>query len=420
MNRERDILRLAEVLDELAGTGRSDYLPGIVERAATTAQRPEWRFPARWLPPTVYNGSHAMTVRGLDRAITLGLVTILLLAALLVTALMGAPAPLPPPFGPAGNGKMAFAAGGQIFIAPSFEAAATVLVGGPESDNIPIFSPLGDQVAFLRHPDPTGTSGDFSLMVADAAGLDVRQLSGPITGLNGFAWAPDEDLIAFGHSVESASAIVLYPVAGGVGRFLDVGVPAEWPIWRPPDGREIGFLGLVDGVWTIHISRADGSGVRDLGLEARAPTWSPDGTRLAFDGPAASGAGGPNTAIHVAQIDDAGVVTDDVLTFNARNDAEVGPVWSPDGQHLAFMRRQGDRHVIAIGKPDGTGYREIGVETGPANAAVTSVWMWSPDGRWVLHSVDGAATWILDPEGGEPRRAAFGPAAFTSWQRVAR
>lgn len=415
---ERSNARMIELFDELLGSSRAEYAGEILRRTGAMRQRPTWMFPTRWLPAVRLPRSDWLTP--LPARSVAAIFVLLAVLALAMAAFVASRPRLPTPFGPAGNGRIAYASAGEIWVADSTENSARILIGGPESDNIPIWSPLGDRLAFLRHPDPRGTVGDFHLMVADADGSEVLQLSGPLSGLNGIAWSPNQSAIAFGHSVGSASAIVLYHVAGGAPTELKLSVPAEWPAWRPPDGAQIAFLGLREGQWTLHIARSDGSEVRDTGIVAGPPSWSPDGSRLLFDRAAGiDQPGEPRARLHVARVDASGALIDDrPLEFDARNDKEMGGVWSPDGQRIAFLRARDGLFRIAIGNPDGTGYVEIGQETGPPDADVNSVWMWSPDGRWLFQTFDDAATWILDPEGGLPRKAAIGIGAFTNWQRV--
>jgi Tol biopolymer transport system component len=421
MTNGRSQVRLIELLDELAGSGRTDYTADILGYTARTPQRPAWRFPVRWLPETLVTKSVWRVTSPPARALLL-LVILGLLVGVTLGALAASRPRLPAPYGPADNGSIAWAHNGEIFAADSSESDGRVLVTGPESDNIPIWSPLGDRLAFLRHPDPTGTVGDFYLMVADADGSNARQLGGPLAGLNGIAWSPDQSTIAFGHSIDSVSAIVLYPVDGGPARTLEVGMPAEWPAWRPPDGRQIAFLGLVDGQWMLHVANADGSSVRNLGAAASPPTWSPDGSMLAFDSAdATDGSPERHVRIHVARIDArGGLVEDRTLDFDPRNDEEVGPVWSPEGGRVAFVWVRNERSGVAVGRVDNTDYRELGDDVGPPPANVRSVWMWSPDGEAVLHTYDEGPTWILDPTDGSAGQALFGNGAFSHWQRVER
>ena len=80
---------------------------------------------------------------------------------------------------------------------------------------------------------------------------------------------------------------------------------------------------------------ADGSAQTNLTRHADddfLPTWSPDGTRIAFtsrrDG---------NDEIYVMNPDGSGQTR---LTTDAAIDA--APTWSPDGQRLAFQSNRGD------------------------------------------------------------------------------
>ena len=79
-------------------------------------------------------------------------------------------------------------------------------------------------------------------------------------------------------------------------------------------------------IWTI---RADGTQARLLLRNAYSPSWSPDGTRLAF----VSGRSG-DEEIYVARADGTGVAR---LTRSAGPD--LSPTWSSDGRRLAFSRK---------------------------------------------------------------------------------
>ncbi|HEU5203727.1 MAG TPA: hypothetical protein VFU17_05470, partial [Candidatus Limnocylindrales bacterium] len=78
MNMDRGLVQLAEIMDDLAGSGRTDYLPAILERTSAARQRPSWRFPGRWLP---------VPVAVPHRSVVVALVAILLIAALVFGAL---------------------------------------------------------------------------------------------------------------------------------------------------------------------------------------------------------------------------------------------------------------------------------------------------------------------------------------------
>jgi Tol biopolymer transport system component len=90
----------------------------------------------------------------------------------------------------------------------------------------------------------------------------------------------------------------------------------------------------------IYVMNPDGTGrapLTDNDYEERAPSWSPDGTRIAF----------------MARVDDSDRITDDFeicvmnadgtgfqqLTFN--NVPDASPEWSPDGTKIIWQQQQG-------------------------------------------------------------------------------
>jgi len=106
-----------------------------------------------------------------------------------------------------------------------------------------------------------------------------------------------------------------------------------------PGGQSIVFtshpVGVEPGVSRdaeIYVINPDGTGrlqLTDNEYEERAPSWSPDGTRIVFS----ARIGGPDFEICVMNAD--GTVLQQ-LTNNAAPD--LTPSWSPDGTQIAFHR----------------------------------------------------------------------------------
>ena len=145
------------------------------------------------------------------------------------------------------------------------------------------------------------------------------------------------------------------------------------------------------------------------------PAFAPDGEQVAF---AWSGENYDNTDIYVTLVGSTGVRR---LTTDPADD--YAPSWSPDGRRIAFLRRTGNAariHVMsALGGPDSR-VSEFPVGATAPYALTTMHITWSPDGRYVAAGrdpravTDDSAGIVLIPiDGGEvraitrPRRPAF-------------
>jgi len=110
-----------------------------------------------------------------------------------------------------------------------------------------------------------------------------------------------------------------------------------------PDGKWIAFAGqrnagqsydqTKNSIWLLELRTGEIHSLEKTPGQGRAPSWSPDGTRLAFESSRA-GDGGfrPNYAVFTIGRDGTGLrqVTD--LQVNANH-----PVWSPDGKRLVVV-----------------------------------------------------------------------------------
>ena len=187
---------LPVALGDVAGTGAPDYLTDILGRTARTRQRPAWASLERWLPMDLAT-PRAATARVPWR--TLGVLA--LIALLLATAFAlyaGSQRRVPAPFGPAANGLIPYSFDGNILVGDPVTGATRLLVGGPDNDYGPSFSPDGTQVGFLRATADCPQPGDVCpggehVVVVGADGRDVRAISSaPLVGIAIVTWAPDE------------------------------------------------------------------------------------------------------------------------------------------------------------------------------------------------------------------------------------
>ena len=167
------------------------------------------------------------------------------------------------------------------------------------------------------------------------------------------------------------------------------------PVWSP-DGRRIAFIRDAaetqrrGNVWLMD---ADGSNLvqRTQNGVFGSVAWSPDGTRLAV-----SDEGHYFSTLQIidADGDDASVVVEG----QARS-----PTWSPDGQKIAFVRVSGDDCCLAVWmmNADGTGQRQL--TTPLAVGWLYGRIAWSPDGLGIAY-VDGSGVQIVRVDGSGSRR----------------
>jgi len=166
------------------------------------------------------------------------------------------------------------------------------------SDEIePSWSPDGSKIAFA-----SDQTGDWEIFIMDADGTDITQLTTQ-TG-----------------SIDVAPAI-------------------------SPDGTKIAFASNRDGDFEIYMMDIDGSGVTQLtsntdqdgaagpdpmglGFGISTPSWSPDGTKIAFT----SDRDGGDLDIFIMNADGSGVIQ---LTSSSADDYD--PFWLPGGGEIAFV-----------------------------------------------------------------------------------
>jgi Tol biopolymer transport system component len=189
-------------------------------------------------------------------------------------------------------------------------------------------------------------------------------------------------------------------------------------VWSP-NGKKIAFFARPTGerFLDIYVINADGSGETNLtrtkSSSEGAPSWSPDSKKITY----------------LRGTDPSGEIYNDICVMNSdgtsqtrlikatdTKDFEVGfesPVWSPDGEKIAFMRTTRVDFVnsspssavpatgpsgLYVMQPDGTGLKKLSKEMPYAQAP-----LWSPEGKEIAFSGTGEKKYVVYADGTEPR-----------------
>jgi hypothetical protein len=195
---------LADWLREGPETGPIEGLESILAETRSVPQRQAWSFPSRWLPAALSGGGPAIW----PLPVAILLVLAALIAAIAFAIGVGTQHRLPPPFGFARNGAIAYDTGngGHAYVTDANGLEPRQLPGdGIERQ--PTFSPDGTRLVYYSRPptsapqtsDPRGRA--FHIFVANADGSNAHPiLDGMTFRLDVFtppSWSPDSQSIAF-------------------------------------------------------------------------------------------------------------------------------------------------------------------------------------------------------------------------------
>jgi Tol biopolymer transport system component len=238
------------------------------------------------------------------------------------------------------------------------------LTVGDQNDFTPELSPDGSRLAFASDRDnPMALSASdsflraYDLYTLDLDTLEVTEVYRSRTFKMRPTWSPDGSLIAFdgedpdAEQLEETGGLVpqvwLMPSDGSERpeAITDEAGGASSPSWSP-DGTRIAYHTVVDGrILVMDVETRQAMPLSD-GPGDRGPAWSPDGTRIAFS---SDRTGDPE--IWSMAADGTDLVQ---LTHSPGSDSQV--TWSPDGTMLAFTSERGgvgqDIHVMSA---DGSG-----------------------------------------------------------------
>jgi Tol biopolymer transport system component len=270
---------------------------------------------------------------------------------------------------------------------------------------------IAGRIVFDARPDARDAIG-WQLFVGELATGRVARLV-QIDGTVSPSWSPDGSEVAYERAqsfarCDSLACAQIWRVSASGerrGRLTSRARRSESPDWGST-GR-IAFVrwlpspgaAIETEIFTIE-SEPGGSPRRGLRRLTRSrgedddPAWSPDGQQIAFS----SGRSG-NSEIYVMDADGTNVRR---LT-NTRPADEYSPAWSPDAMRIAFWRRTPEGDTIVVVNVDGAGERRLTV---PREGATSPVW--SPDGEYIAYVGQGEIR-VMTATGGGKRKLIDGP-----------
>ncbi len=154
-----------------------------------------------------------------------------------------------------------------------------------ESDQNPLFSPSGAQIAFSTRR----AHGSFDIWLMDADGNNATPLTSlanhDAVNLPGSAWCAKTNRIVYSSDASGQENLWTIKADGSGAKMLTDGPSLDRePTWSPSCDRVV-FQSKRDDNWDIYVIRADGTQLRRLTNDSAkdwAPNWSPAGETILF------------------------------------------------------------------------------------------------------------------------------------------
>jgi Tol biopolymer transport system component/imidazolonepropionase-like amidohydrolase len=202
------------------------------------------------------------------------------------------------------------------------------------------------------------------------------------------ALSPDGRTLA----IDLLGTLWTMPAAGGVAKpITDVAMDARQPSWSP-DGTRIAFQAYWTSTWQIWTVKADGTDLRPVTsspYDDREPAWSPDGRRIAFssDRPSTELGAGPSTGLGAGSgsydVWTLTLASGEVKQVTSDPSNEFYPTWKGNSE-IAFVSDRRDKPGVYAIATEGSGASERLLAAADGAVAAPA---FGPDGSTMVFSV---------------------------------
>jgi TolB protein len=247
---------------------------------------------------------------------------------------------------PGENGLIAFvrtvSGDAEIFTMQADGSGQTNITDNAATDDMPVWSPDGTRIAFTSN-----RAGNFEIYVMNADGSGVKRLTNAPDSYDWKpTWSADGGTVAFERDGPGEQAIYTVPAGGGTPTLLLDG--AAEPSYSP-DGTRLAYLDMEpdDDSGEIYVLTLATMAKQQITWNTRAdtdPEWSPDSTMVAVSRFDSAGEGLANMEVWIVEAN--GFNEDELVGPDA-----MYPGWSPDGTTVAYAGYDGANWDIYVTSP---------------------------------------------------------------------